>query len=322
MSIDLCLANVWRSYFLFRRGKKPSAEINNFQYYLENNLYKLYSDLNSGRYRHGGYRHFVVSDNKKRQVAVSSLRDRVVHRLVYEYLVKMYDRTFIYDVWSNRKGKGLLGAVYRSQIKIYKYRNSHIWRADIKKFFDSVRHNILLEILALKIESEAEFKIIKEIINSYFDDSTTNERTKRGLPIGNLTSQILSNIYLNELDRYVKNYLKPQFYLRYGDDFIVMEKDRGNLSQIRRKIIKFLDEKLDLEINNKNDIIIKPSWGLKFLGTIIYPQGRRLSKRNIARIKERLSLINISSYQGQAKANQPKLLKIVNWQSVNCIDQI
>jgi retron-type reverse transcriptase len=114
-SIDLSLKNIWKCWFAFRAGKRATLEMHDFQYHLEKNLYKLFLDLNNGRYRHGGYKKFIVCDNKRREISVASVRDRVVHRLIYDYLEKIYDKTFIYDAWSCRKEKGLLGAIERTQ---------------------------------------------------------------------------------------------------------------------------------------------------------------------------------------------------------------
>ncbi|MBI5754578.1 reverse transcriptase [Candidatus Peregrinibacteria bacterium] len=113
-SIDLSLKNIWQSWKEFRKGKKASDELHHFQYYLEKNLFELCEDLNNGRYKHGNYRKFIVNDNKRREISVAIIRDRVVHRLVYDYLEGIYDKTFIYDAWSCRKGKGLLGAIERT----------------------------------------------------------------------------------------------------------------------------------------------------------------------------------------------------------------
>ena len=115
-SIDLSLKNIWRSWFEFRKGKRASNELHEFQYHLEKNLYALFKDLNYGTYRHGCYKKFIVCDNKRREISVASIRDRVVHRLIYEWLEKIYDKTFIYDAWSCRKGKGLLGTIERAQV--------------------------------------------------------------------------------------------------------------------------------------------------------------------------------------------------------------
>lgn len=312
--MDLSLLNIWKSWFKFRRGKRRTKELETFSYYLEQNLQSLFSDLDKGAYRHGGYKKFIVADNKRREINVASIRDRVVHRLVYEYLYKIYDKTFIYDVWSCRKEKGLSGAIERAQKFLGKYKNSFVWRADIKKFFDNIDHQILLKIILFRIKDKKAVNILKEIINSYSVASNRERESKRGVPIGNLTSQIFANIYLNELDRLVKHFLKPQTYLRYGDDFIIIADNLDMLKKIRNKTIQFINEKIRLEINAKNDIIIKTRQGLKFLGVWIYPKGRRLNKRNWNRAKERLNLQNISSYSGLvSQHSKEKLIKEFNW---------
>lgn len=142
-SINLSLANIWQSWYKFRRGKKSSKELEYFTYYLEQNLRQLWSDLNNGNYKHGGYKKFIVTDSKRREISVASVKDRIVHRLLYEYLTEIYNKTFIYDVWSCRKKKGLLGAIERTQKFLSKYTNYFVWRADIKKFFhkDSFKKN-------------------------------------------------------------------------------------------------------------------------------------------------------------------------------------
>jgi RNA-directed DNA polymerase len=121
---------------------------------------------------------------------------------------------------------------------------------------------------------------------------------KAGMPIGNLTSQIFANIYLNELGRFVKHELKVKYYLRYGDDFILVHADWEKLGEFRVSVIRFLDDHLSLMLNAKNDIIVKPSHCLKFLGVVIAPTERRLNKRNTKRIKNRLNLKNVGSYYG------------------------
>lgn len=136
----------------------------------------------------------------------------------------------------------------------------------------------------------------------------------RGIPIGNLTSQIFANIYLNELDRFVKHTIKPQAYLRYGDDFIIIEADRNQLISNKLIITKFIEAKLKLEINPKNDIIVKARSGLHFLGVEIFPKGRRLKKRNWQRAEERLNVQNVASYKGLIdKHSNKKSKKYFNW---------
>lgn len=168
VSIDLSLSNVWGSWYKFRKGKKSSLELEKFTYYLEGNLYQLYLDLNNAQYHHGGYYKFITVDSKRREISVASIRDRIVHRLLYEYLIKFYDKTFIFDVWSCRKDKGLIGAIIRTQNFLDRYPASFIWRADINKFFDNVDQSILGNILSMKISDPEALKLLKEVIKSYF----------------------------------------------------------------------------------------------------------------------------------------------------------
>ena len=134
------------------------------------------------------------------------------------------------------------------------------------------------------------------------------------MPIGNLTSQIFANIYLNELDRFIKYQLKPKAYLRYGDDFILLEKDLKKLKLFRNKTLQFLENDLKLSINPKNDTMGKVKQGLEFLGVVIWPYTRILNQRNFARIEERLNGNNVSSYSGIIKEHtNGKHLKRFNW---------
>lgn len=165
--IDLSLKNIWESWFAFRRGKQPSHEIESFSYNLEARLWKLYQDLQNGTYCHGGYHSFTVFDNKQRTILVAEVRDRVVHRLVYQYMVDLYDKTFYFDVWSCRKHKGLVGAIERAQSFLEAYPKSFIWRADITKFFDHVNHDTLLVLLAQKINDPTALRILEKIISSH-----------------------------------------------------------------------------------------------------------------------------------------------------------
>lgn len=271
-------------------------------------MFLLFKNLNSGNYRHGSYQSFTVSDNKKREICVAGIRDRVVHRLLYDYLVSIFDKTFIYDVWSCREDKGLIEGINRTQTFLHSYKNSYVWRADIKKFFDSVNHEILLNIIMRRVRSSMTSALIANIIGSFSKTPGT------GMPIGNLTSQIFSNIYLNELDRYVKHTIKPQAYMRYGDDLIIIEKDKAKLEQIRTLVDEFLTTKLKLTLHAKNNIIVKARHGIKFLGVVIYPQGRRLNKRAKGRAFSRLSTSNLPSYSGLIKQHgNKKLIKEFQW---------
>lgn len=176
--INLNLSNIWQSWFAFSKGKRKTKELDCFTYYLEQNLQKLCFDLNTGVYKHGGYKIFIVNDNKRREIKVANIRDRIIHRLLYEYLYEIYDKTFIYDAWSCRKEKGLFGAIKRTQNFLNKYQYSFIWRADISKFFNNVNQQTLLEILSLKIKDIKAMNILKEIIVSCSESARERERER------------------------------------------------------------------------------------------------------------------------------------------------
>jgi len=293
-SIDLSLENLWRSWCAYKKGKESSHALDQFRFHLEAELFNLYKDLKDGNYHHGSYRRFIVCDNKRREISVTAMRDRVVHRLLYDYLVAIYDKTFLYDVWSCRKDKGLVAGIERTQQFFRSFPAAYVWRSDIQKFFDSVDHQVLLRILSFRVKDEQALSILREIIASY----SSKPMTKVGIPIGNLTSQIFANIYLHELDHFIKHSIKPLRYLRYGDDFILLEKDLHKLKHYKDQITRFLENDLHLKINTKNDVIRKIKQGLKFLGVVIYPGGRKLNRRNEKRISRNLEINNISSYWG------------------------
>lgn len=309
--MDISVSNLWRCFCEYQKGKKRSYEFNEFKYNLEAELFKLHEELSSDKFNPGNYRYFEVTDNKKRTISVAPLRDKIIHRLIYDYLVEIYDKTFIYDAWSCRKGKGLHKAIERTQSFLRKYPNSYVWRCDVKKFFDSVSQEVLLNIIKLRIKDQFSFNLIAKVIGSY--DLGNN----KGMPIGNLTSQIFANIYLNEFDRYVKHWLRPLAYLRYGDDFIILAESKEKATELRFLAVKFLKDRLNLSINVKNDIIIKANQGLRLLGSIIYYNGRKLSKRNTRRISQQLNFKNISSYYGIINPFGRKELTKFNWQVVD-----
>lgn len=165
--IDVSLTNFWRSWQDFRRGKRRSQSIETFEYYLEENLRQLQQDVTSSNYKHGGYQKFIVHDNKRREIAVADVRDRVVHRLLYNYLVPLFDKTFIYDAWSCRKGKGHHAAIARVQSLVSRYYNCWYWRTDITKFFDSINQTVMKELLWRKVKDPVARALMDEVINSY-----------------------------------------------------------------------------------------------------------------------------------------------------------
>ena len=166
-SIDLSLTNVWRSWRAFRAGKKPSRAILFFESNLEQNLLRLCYDLNNKLYVHGGYDHKIVKEKKRRDIAVATVRDRVVHRMLYDFLVPIVDKKLDYDVWSCRRGKGLSGALTRCSQLLRAHYDGWVWRADIVKFFDNVQHDILRDCVMRQVTDKTALYLFDKVIASY-----------------------------------------------------------------------------------------------------------------------------------------------------------
>ena len=241
------------------------------------------------------------------------MRDRVVHRLLYDYLVTLYDKTFIFDAWSCRKGKGLHEAVARAASFMGKYHDAWLWRADIEKFFDSVDQTVLRELLQRRPTDPRAIWLLNDIISSY-----SKKHPGRGMPIGNLTSQIFANIYLHELDRYMAHSLKPLGYLRYGDDWLCFGRSRAELELIRRGAAVFLSEKLGLRLSPKVDIIQPVHRGVTFLGIDSWPNGQRITPQTGNRIVQKLTPANYSSYEALVRQfSNKRSLKNFYWRTLD-----
>lgn len=292
---------VYKAWLAFRKGKKPTGPIDRFAFGLEGYLARLSADLIDGSYRHGGYKEIALTEKKRRDLAVASVRDRVVHRLLYDYLLVKFDTGFDADVWSCRTGKGLHKGLARTQALLRKHSGSYIWRADITKFFDSVDQQALAACLKRRIgPDKPAMRLCQEIIDSY------QVKPARGIPIGNLTSQLFANIYLHEFDRFVRHALKPQAYIRYGDDFLLFYSTRHQARRARETAAEFLRNNLDLKLNPKNDVVIPARSGLKFLGHTITAENLAVDDYTTRRVLKRIDSHNASSYRALALVKEAR----------------
>jgi RNA-directed DNA polymerase len=246
----------------------------------------------------------MVRDPKQRLIAVASIRDRIIHRLLYEELVKGFDHMFLFDVWSCRKEKGLHGAIDRTAQFLHSFPKSFVWRADIAKFFESIDHNVLRACLYRRIHDERMWYLLDQVIDSY----------SPGIPIGNLTSQIFSNIILHELDRFVVHTVKPLRYLRYGDDVLVFVANQEIAHHVRGHVVMFLKDALKLQVHAHNDVIVSASQGLLFCGYELFSTGRRLKRATVPRVLKRVRYGNIGSYHGLIRSERnAKSLRLFHW---------
>jgi retron-type reverse transcriptase len=275
--------NIFRGFKAFLKGKKHKQDVINFSQNKEVNLEKLHAELVSKTYLPGKYSQFIVRDPKTRIIHKACVVDRIVHHIVSDVLEDNYDSTFIYHSYACRKDKGTHKGIRESKNN---RRTCWILKCDISKFFASVNHEKLTEILSRRVKDQEFLDLLEKIVNSFYSDKTTDLSNKKGIPIGNLTSQLFSNIYLNELDQFVKHTLKVKFYLRYADDFAFISYDREYLLGLIDPLQKFLKGSLDLDLHPKKIILRKFSSGVDFLGYIIFPKyilPRTKTKRRLVR---------------------------------------
>jgi len=291
------LSNVFDSWRKFRRGKTGKADVMNFELHLEDNLFCLYEDLRDYSYKHSSYEYFQIFDNKKRDIYKAEVRDRIVHQIIYDYLLLSFEPGFISDSYASRINKGQYKAInaFRYFIKLVhdNRKPCFVLKCDVSKYFDSIDQKVLLSLIREKITCKKTFAIIKEIISSHIFPGQG-----KGVPLGNITSQIFANIYLNILDKYVKKELKCRFYIRYNDDFVIFSESFEKLEEIRNKIILFIKDKLLLDIPLEKTSIRKIAWGIDFLGFTILPKAILLRNKTKNKMYENISLKNIHSYFG------------------------
>lgn len=296
----------------FVRGKRQKADVQEFQYYLMHNILELHHDLKAHRYRHGGYHAFKISDPKPRDIHKASVRDRLLHHALYRKLYPFFDKTFIADSYSCRKGKGTHRAMNRFRdfaCKVSKNHTRTCWvlKCDVRKFFASIDQAILLEILRTYIPDEHVLSLLSEVIGSFHSTAPG-----KGLPLGNLTSQLLVNVYMNEFDQFVKHRLKAKQYIRYADDFVILDVSKCHLENMLSRIGEFLLGRLHLQLHPGKVSIETFASGIDFLGWVHFPGHRVLrtstKRRMFARLRGSNNEASRESYRGLLKhGNASKL---------------
>ena len=297
-------------------GQKTKKDVILFQLRLADNLANLYHSLANYTYKHGLYSAFTVSDPKLRNIHKAAVRDRVLHHLIHKELYPYFDKKFIYDSYSCRKNKGTLRAINRfkyfaGRVSKNNSRMCYVLKCDIKKFFASINHKILIKILKRHIEDTDIIWLIDEIISSFY-----STRPGVGLPLGNLTSQLFVNVYMNEFDQFVKHELKIKYYIRYADDFVVLSDDKKWLEKQIFVIQGFLFKELKLELHPDKVSIKTLASGVDFLGWVNFPYHRVLrtttKRRMLRRIVKSLAPETLNSYLGLLRhGNTGKLQKEV-----------
>jgi len=289
--------NLHRAYRDARRGKRHKESVAAFEFDLEDNLLALQAELETKTYRPGPYHHFYITEPKRRKISAAPFRDRVVHHALCNVIEPIFETRFIHDSYACRVGKGTHRALNRCTEFAQEYR--YVLKCDIQRFFPSIDHRVLRGLLARYIADPQVMCLIDLILNSgqgvladeyamrwFPGDDLFAVLRPRGLPIGNLTSQFWANLYLNELDQFVKRVLCCRAYVRYVDDFLLFNDDKAQLHRWRADVAQFL-ERLRLTLHDKKSIVFPVSVGIDFLGFRVFPTHRRLRRENVRRFIRR-----------------------------------
>lgn len=301
----ISLENLFFSWNEFKRGKQSKIDVQVFERYLEDNIFALHEELRSGSYHHGNYKTLFINDPKPRIISKPTVKDRIVHHLVFKELETVFDPSFIYHSYSSRKDRGTHLAVRNLAKSLRRVsrnytRPAYALKCDIRKFFPSIHHKKLIELIKKKISDEKLLLLIEEIIGSFstpanlsiFNEPITE---KRGIPLGNVTSQIFANIYLNELDWFIKRKLKAREYFRYADDFIIVHERVDYLENILVQIDRFLKSELKIQLHPQKIEIRKFRQGIDFLGYVVLPHHivlrTKTKKRMLKKVKKKFKEI-------------------------------
>src|SRR3989344_484976 len=287
----ISIANLYRAWEEFLPGKKNKKDVAEFSLNLSNNIFNLHYDLKDKTYRHSNYEAFNISDPKPRNIHKASVLDRLLHHAIYRILYPFFDKTFISDSYSCLLNKGTHRALNRFRDfgrKVSKNHTKTCWvlKCDIRKFFASVDQTILLNILKKHFTDTDILWLLERIITSFY---STKEGV--GLPLGNLTSQLLVNIYMNEFDQWMKHQMRVKYYIRYADDFVILSQDKDYLLELTPKIADFLEENLKLQLHPNKVFIKTLASGVDFLGWVHFEDHRVLrtatEKKMFRNLKEK-----------------------------------
>lgn len=317
ISVENLLA-AWKEFIA---GKRNKPDVEEFSLHLTNHIFALHDDLANQTYQHGGYHAFKINDPKPRDIHKASVRDRLLHHAIYRMLYPFFDRTFIADSYSCRLRKGTHKALNRfrafgSSVGKNNTRTCWVLKMDIKKFFANIDQEILLGILQRYIPDRAIVWLLQNIIASF-----SSGVAGRGLPLGNLTSQLLVNIYMNEFDQFVKHHLHEKYYVRYADDFVIFSHDRDHLVYLWEPMGQFLYLVLGLRLHPRKVEIKTLASGVDFLGWVHFPDHRvlrtRTKQRMLRRVHDTSDEATIASYLGLLRHGNTQRLKKIIYQQLD-----
>ncbi|MBS3176356.1 hypothetical protein J4457_03905 [Candidatus Woesearchaeota archaeon] len=304
----IAIENLEEAYWKARRGKVSKSYIQKFDKHYRLHLAILYRELKDKTYQPKPLKSFILRDPKTRKICVSDFRDRIVHHALINILQPIFESRFIHDSYASRKNKGTSTALQRFDYfknKINsKYSLGYVFKADIKRYFDTVDHNVLMTIINQKIKDDDLLSLVQKILNNF-----ENKIPGKGMPLGNWTSQFFANIYLNELDQFIKHKLKAKYYIRYVDDFVILHKSKKTLQNYQQLIKEFLRE-LKLQFHPNKCKIVPLKRGVSFIGCKIFQHHKLLIKRNIKKITTKPH--ELLNFYEQSIISQEDLFNVYN----------
>jgi retron-type reverse transcriptase len=294
-----------------RKRKTNKQYVVQFESEKEKNLEQLQYELRSLTYSPRPLTNFIVRDPKTRRISASAFRDRVVHHALCNIIEPIFERNFIHDSFANQKGKGTHKAIKRLEKFTRKVcftdpryhlkednTAGYALKADIRRYFDTVDHEILLQIMKRKIKDKNTIWLIRTILQS-----PKSPTASKGMPLGNLTSQFFANIYLNELDRFVKHELKTKYYIRYVYDFVILHRDKAVLERWKSEINEYLRRELRIDLHPEKSGVVQVKNGVTLLGFRLFYHYKLLKKSNAKRIWKRLERFKQEYNEGRMNSS-------------------
>jgi len=315
--------NLESAYWKARKHKSNNPAIREFENHWQLHLATLHRELKTRMYKPRPLKTFILRDPKTRTICVSDFRDRVVHHALINIIQPIFESRFIHDSYASRNGKGTFAALKRFTYFLRKVTkngkcipestNANVvcgfaFKADIKHYFDTVDHSILLEILGKRIKDTGVLWLAKVILNNY-----NSESPDKGMPLGNWTSQFFANIYLNELDQFVKHVLKAKYYIRYVDDFVILHYSKSTLQECEKQIKEFL-QTLKLELHPNKCQIVPLCRGVSLLGFRTFYHYKLVRQRNIRKIWNKFREM-VDAYEVQKVEVSEILNTLQGWQA-------
>ena len=312
--------NLLASAYRARRGKRYRPDVAAFHFQLEEELLTLRNELQARTYQPGPYRAFYIQDPKRRLISAAPYRDRVVHHALCRIIEPIFERGFIHDSYANRLGKGTHAALDRATYFARRY--PYALKCDIEKYFPTIDHAILLDLIARKIKCRDTLWLIERIISNsnpqeevqrYFpgDDLFTPYQRRRGIPIGNLTSQFFANVYLDGLDHFIQERLGQSAYVRFADDFVIFAEERQTLRSLLPDLEHYLDG-LRLRLHPAKCHVVPVRDGVPFLGWQVFPDHRRLRRRTGVRFQRKLKELVLDHAAGRISRDRVRA-SVMSW---------